>query len=102
MRQYLSAHIETNNADYGHASTNHVRLPGLEGREIDSRLPGPYTLRLVLVIVWRPLKIRFSVMVTVRFSFSGANQPYSLSCLPRHDGGTGAAMFVQVSSAANH
>jgi len=36
MRQYLSAHIETNNTDYGHASTNHVRLPGLEGWEIDS------------------------------------------------------------------
>jgi len=46
MRQYLSAHIETNNTDYGHASTNHVRLPGLEGREIDSRLPGPETLRI--------------------------------------------------------
>jgi len=29
MRQYLSAHIETNNTDYRHASTNHVRLPGL-------------------------------------------------------------------------
>ena len=45
MQQYLSAHIETNNTDYGHASTNHVRLPGLEGWEIDSRLPGPDTLR---------------------------------------------------------
>jgi len=44
MRQYLSAHIKTNNTDYRHASTNHVRLPGLEGREIDSRLPGPDTL----------------------------------------------------------
>jgi len=46
MRQYISAHIETNNTDYGHTSTNHVRLPGLEGREIDSRLLGPDTLRL--------------------------------------------------------
>jgi len=46
MRQYLSAHIETNNTDYGHTSTNHVRLPGLEGWEIDSRLLGPDTLRL--------------------------------------------------------
>jgi len=46
MRQYLSAHIETNNTDYGHASTNHVRLPGLEGRKINSRLPGPDTLRI--------------------------------------------------------
>jgi len=48
MRQYLSAHIEfeTNNTDYGHASTNHVWVSGLEGREIDSRLPGPDTLRL--------------------------------------------------------
>jgi len=43
--QYLTAHIETNNTDYGHASTNHVRVPGLEGREIDSRLPVPDTLR---------------------------------------------------------
>jgi len=48
MRQYLSAHIETNNTDYGHASTNHVRLLGLEGREIDSRLPGPDILRIFL------------------------------------------------------
>jgi len=48
MRQYLSAYIETtNNTDYGHASTNHVRLPGLEGQEIDSRLPGPDTLRII-------------------------------------------------------
>jgi len=45
MRQYLSAHIEANNTDYGHISTNHVPLPGLEGLEIDSRLPGPDTLR---------------------------------------------------------
>jgi len=46
MRQYLSAYIETtNNTDYGHASTNHVRLPGPEGREIDSRLPELDTLR---------------------------------------------------------
>jgi len=43
--QYLKAHKETNNTDYSHTSTNHVRLPGLEGREIDSRLPGPDTLR---------------------------------------------------------
>jgi len=50
MRQYLSAYIETNNTDYGHASTNHVRLPGLEGREIDSRLPGPDTLRIIIEV----------------------------------------------------
>jgi len=46
--QYLTAHKKTNNTDYSHTSTNHVRLPGLEGREIDSRqpgLPGPDTLR---------------------------------------------------------
>jgi len=66
MRQYLSAHIETNSTDYGHASTNHVRLPGLEGREIDSRLPGPDTLRIfyfqwsihwsiVLAVDWRSI-----------------------------------------------
>jgi len=48
MRQYLSAvqhTLKQNNTNYGHTSTNHVRLPGLEGREIDSRLPGPDTLR---------------------------------------------------------
>jgi len=63
--QYLTAHKETNytddskwicdntyqhtlkqnNTNYGHTSTNHVRLPGLEGREINSRLPGTDTLR---------------------------------------------------------
>jgi len=46
MRQYLSAHNETNNTDYGDTSTNHVRLRGVEGREIYSQLPGPETLRI--------------------------------------------------------
>ena len=50
MRECLSAHIETNNTDYRHASTNRVQLPGLEGLEIDSRLPGPDTLRRPLTL----------------------------------------------------
>jgi len=58
MQQYLSAHIETNNTDYGHASTNHVRLPGLEGWEIDTRLPGPDTLR-----IFRPYGRKLSAII---------------------------------------
>jgi len=64
MRQYLSAHIETNNMDYGHALTNLVRLPGLEGWEIDSRLPGPDTLRIFRPY-GRKLSVKFSYFPSV-------------------------------------